>query len=138
KSRPLALPTKRGSSSKVSMAGKPRSRKNCATTSSKLSASKSAPTLRLSQIEVPASTKLVISTTRLPFTLGIGRHGGGVFEVKLDLLTRLLAFQGFGFAAMLLRNAAEQAQDLPDGGLRAWQAHLGLLQRRVAMQVVQD
>src|SRR6266487_4765160 len=57
KSRPLALPTKRASLSKVSMAGKPRSRKNCATTSSKLSASKSPPTLRLSQMEVPASTK---------------------------------------------------------------------------------
>jgi hypothetical protein len=63
---------------------------------------------------------LVISTTRLSFALRIGGHGGGVFEVKLDLLTRVLAFQGFAFAAMLLRHAAKQAQDLPDGGLRAW------------------
>src|SRR5207245_1454833 len=68
KSRPDGLPTKRGSFSKVSMVGLPCSRKNCATTSSRTSASKSDPTSRCSQIEVPASTKLAISTTccRLP------------------------------------------------------------------------
>src|SRR5207302_2087160 len=41
KSRPLALPTKRGSLSKVSMAGRPCSRTNCTTTSSRLWAAKS-------------------------------------------------------------------------------------------------
>jgi len=101
-------------------------------------ASKSPPTLRLNQMEVPASTKWVISTTRLSFALGIGGHGGGVFEVKLDLLTRLLAFQGFGLTTMILRNAAEQTQDLPDGGLRAWQAHTCLPQLGVAMHRGQD
>lgn len=120
------------------MAGKPYSRKNCATTSSKLSASQSPPTLRLNQIEVPASTKLVISTTRLSLAIGIGGYGGGIFEVKLDLLTGLLAFQRSGFAAMLLDNAAKQAQDLPHRRLRTRQAHPCLLQLGVAMQVVQD
>src|SRR6266700_4021520 len=68
KSRPEALPTKRGSLSKVSMPGKPCRQKNWTTTSKRASASKSPRTSRCNQIEVPASTKLAISTTccRLP------------------------------------------------------------------------
>ena len=50
----------------------------------------------------------------LPLALRVSGYTGGVFEVKLHLLTRLFTFEGFGFAAMVLVNTAEGTQDLPD------------------------
>src|SRR5712692_3920367 len=66
------------------------------------------------------------------------RYTAGIFQIELDFLARLPELQRLGFAATMLFNAARLAQNLPDRGLRARQAHTGAFERRIAVEVVQD
>src|SRR5260370_596386 len=74
----------------------------------------------------------------LPLAIGISRHTARIFEVELDFLPWLPRFERFGLAPAVLLDAARLAQDLPDRGLRAREAHTSLLEGRVAMHIVQD
>jgi hypothetical protein len=117
KSRPEGLPTKRGSLSKVSIWGKPWSRKNWATTS-------------VPRFGIEIATHLVVQPNRgtsvdkvgnldhmPPLALGISRHEAFIFQIELDFLAWLAKFERFGLASMILFDAARLAQDLPDRGL---------------------
>jgi len=82
--------------------------------------------------------KLAISTTRLSLALWISGNEAFIFEVELNFLPRLAELQWFGLASATLRDAACLAQNLPDRRLGARQAHTRLLERRIAVEVIQD
>ena len=61
-----------------------------------------------------------------------------IFQVELDFLAREPQFERFGFAAMVLLNTTRLAQDLPNGGLRARQAHPSSFELRITVDEIQE
>src|SRR6266568_7871190 len=116
------------------MAGRPCSRKNWATTSSRVSASKSAPT-RLVQPDGGASIHKVGDLHHmLALAVWISGNTTGIFEIELDFLPWVPQFQRLGLAATVLGHTASFSQDLPDRCLRTRQAHTGLCECWITMQ----
>jgi hypothetical protein len=74
----------------------------------------------------------------LSLAVWISGHTTGIFEIELDFLPWMPQFQRLRLAATVLGNTASFLQDLPDRCLRAWQAHVGLCEGWIAMQIIQD
>jgi hypothetical protein len=74
----------------------------------------------------------------LSLAIWISRHEAFIFEIELDFLSWRSRFQRLGFAAANLWDTTRLTQDLPDGRLRAWQAHAGIFERWITMQIIQD
>jgi hypothetical protein len=71
----------------------------------------------------------------LSLALRISRHVTSIFEIALDFLPWLPGFQSLGLTATVLGNRARLMQALPNRRLGAWQAHVGVFERRIAVQV---
>ncbi len=89
-------------------------------------------------MEVPASARVGDLHHMRSLAQRLGGHTAGIFEIELDLLPWLPQLQRLRLAVRLLSNTARLTQDLPDRRLRARQAHAGVFEGGIALQILQD
>jgi hypothetical protein len=120
KSRPLALPTQRTSRSKPTTSGNPHFASVSATDRSAVSAVKSSRTCALSRDRRAHIVGVERLDSMLLLAPGIRRERRIILKVKLPILERPRALDGYPFTAWGMGNAPMLGEDVPDRVGRAW------------------